>query len=32
MTHIVTQSPLHGASGLQKTHVSSSDLLAYETP
>ena len=32
MTHIVTQSPLHGASGLQKAHVSSSDLLAYETP
>ena len=32
MTHIVTQSSRHDASGLQKAHVSSSDLLAYETP
>jgi hypothetical protein len=31
MTHIVTQSPLHGASGLEKARVSSSDLLAYKT-
>jgi hypothetical protein len=31
MTHIVTQSSLHAASGLQKAHVSSSDLLAYKT-
>jgi hypothetical protein len=30
MTHIVTQSSLHGASGLQKAHVSPSDLLAYK--
>ena len=31
MTHIVSQSSLHGTSGLQKAHVSSSDLLAYKT-
>jgi hypothetical protein len=31
MTHIVTQSSLHTASGLEKAHVSSSDLLAYKT-
>jgi hypothetical protein len=31
MTHIVTQSSLHSASGLEKAHVSSSDLLAYQT-
>jgi hypothetical protein len=30
MTHIVTQNSLHGASGLEKAHVSSSDLLAYK--
>jgi len=30
MTHIVTQSSLHGASGLEKAHVSSFDLLAYK--
>jgi hypothetical protein len=31
MTHIVRQSSLHDASGLQKAHVTSSDLLAYKT-
>lgn len=31
MTHIVTQSSLHDASGLRKAHVTSSDLLAYKT-
>jgi hypothetical protein len=31
MTHIVTQSSRHGASGLEKARVSSSDLLAYTT-
>ncbi len=31
MTHIVTQSSLHDASGLQKAHVTSSDLLAPKT-
>jgi hypothetical protein len=31
MTHIVTQSSLHDARGLQKAHVTSSDLLAYKT-
>jgi hypothetical protein len=31
MTHIVTQSSLHHASGLEKAHVSSSDLLAYKS-
>lgn len=31
ITHIVTQNSLHDPSGLQKTHVTSSDLLAYKT-
>jgi hypothetical protein len=31
MTHIVTQSPLHAKSGLQKAHVTPHDLLAYHT-
>jgi hypothetical protein len=31
MTHIIKQSSLHDASGLQKAHVSSSDLLVYQT-
>jgi hypothetical protein len=31
MTHIVTQSPLHTAAGLQKAHVTPYDLLAYHT-
>ena len=31
MTHIVTQSSLHDVSGLQKAHVSSTDLLASKT-
>jgi hypothetical protein len=29
MTHIVTQSPLHAAGGLQKAHITPYDLLAY---
>jgi hypothetical protein len=29
MTHIVTQSTLHAASGLQRAHLSSFDLLSY---
>jgi len=31
MTHIVTQSPRHAKSGLQRSHVTPYDLLAYQT-
>ncbi len=31
MTHILTQTPLHAAAGLQKAHVTPYDLLAYHT-